>query len=95
MNVEYEQIGSIGLAQTNDRWLTLKRLLGETKVRDIECHLLTPEECKEKCPLIRVDDLEGGIWIPQGNSQNSMSFLFAYSDANTNTRRIIIFSFLH
>lgn len=34
-------------------------------MRDIECHLLTPDECKEKVPLVKVDDLEGGIWIPK------------------------------
>ena len=32
--------------------------------RDIECHLVTPEEAKKLCPIIRVDDLIGGIWIP-------------------------------
>lgn len=32
--------------------------------RDIECHLVTPSEAQELCPLLRVDDLIGGIWIP-------------------------------
>lgn len=30
----------------------------------MECELLTPKQCKEKCPLLNVDDLEGGLWIP-------------------------------
>lgn len=31
---------------------------------NIECELVTPEEIKEKCPIIKVDDLVGGLWIP-------------------------------
>lgn len=29
-----------------------------------ECHLVTPEEIKALCPLLKVDDLYGGLWIP-------------------------------
>lgn len=31
----------------------------------IECELLTPSQCKAKCPLIEVNDIIGGIWIPK------------------------------
>jgi hypothetical protein len=74
------------LAQTNDRWLTLKRLLAETKVRDIECHLLTPDECKEKCPLIRVDDLEGGNIMPNDYLNINLS-IFPQFERYMDTRR--------
>lgn len=30
----------------------------------IECEVLTPAQCQEKCPLLNVDDLFGGLWIP-------------------------------
>jgi pyruvate dehydrogenase phosphatase regulatory subunit len=60
--------------------LTLKRLLDESRVRDIECYLLTPEECKEKCPLIRIDDLEGGIWMPQDGIVSSNDLLNVFID---------------
>lgn len=32
--------------------------------RNIECHLVTPEEIQNLCPLLQVDDLVGGLWIP-------------------------------
>lgn len=32
--------------------------------RNIECYLVSPEEAKQLCPLLRVDDLIGGLWIP-------------------------------
>lgn len=25
---------------------------------------MTPEQCKEKCPLLNIDDILGGLWIP-------------------------------
>lgn len=31
---------------------------------NIECELVTPEEAKRKCPLLRIDDLKGGLFIP-------------------------------
>lgn len=31
----------------------------------IESELLTPAQCKVKCPLIEVNDIIGGLWIPQ------------------------------
>lgn len=32
--------------------------------RDIECHLVSPEEIQDLCPLLHTDDLVGGLWIP-------------------------------
>ncbi len=34
------------------------------RARGIETRLLTPDECKDKFPLIEIKDLEGGIWVP-------------------------------
>lgn len=31
----------------------------------IECELLTPAQCQERCPMLEVSDLIGGLWIPQ------------------------------
>lgn len=31
----------------------------------IECELLTPQQCLEKCPLIEISDIVGGLWIPK------------------------------
>lgn len=31
----------------------------------INCELVTPSECKDLCPLLNVDDIYGGIWMPE------------------------------
>ena len=51
-------MGSIGLATSRDRWHTIKRLVSETKTQGMECFLLSAEECLEKFPYMRVDDVE-------------------------------------
>ena len=33
--------------------------------RGIDCKLLSADECREKFPLLKVDDLEGGLWVPE------------------------------
>lgn len=30
----------------------------------LDCEILTPDQCKDKCPLLNTSDLYGGIWIP-------------------------------
>jgi glycine/D-amino acid oxidase-like deaminating enzyme len=32
--------------------------------QNIEVHLLSDKECFERFPYIRVDDIEGGMWVP-------------------------------
>lgn len=31
---------------------------------NIECEILTPGQCKEKCTILNTEDLLGGLWIP-------------------------------
>lgn len=35
------------------------------RVWGIECEILTPSQCREKCSIIETNDLLGGIWIPK------------------------------
>lgn len=31
---------------------------------NVDCEIVTPDQIKKICPLIEVDDLKGGLWIP-------------------------------
>ncbi|KAK9871456.1 hypothetical protein WA026_012830 [Henosepilachna vigintioctopunctata] len=42
-----------------------RRMKAQSVSWNIECELLSPEECKKKCSLLNVDDLIGGIWIAE------------------------------
>ncbi|XP_076649789.1 pyruvate dehydrogenase phosphatase regulatory subunit, mitochondrial [Halictus rubicundus] len=60
----WKQCGSLSLARTRDRMTVFRRMKAQSISRDIECHLVTPKQVQEICPLLRVDDLVGGLWIP-------------------------------
>lgn len=32
---------------------------------NIECELLSPEECKQRCPILNIEGVKGGLWIPE------------------------------
>ncbi|XP_023244971.1 pyruvate dehydrogenase phosphatase regulatory subunit, mitochondrial [Copidosoma floridanum] len=60
----WKQCGSLSLAKTGDRMTVFRRMKAQSVCHNIECHLVTPEEIKSICPLLKVDDLYGGLWIP-------------------------------
>lgn len=60
----WKQVGSLNLARVYDRMTYYKRMKSMGVASGIACKVLTPEECKEMCPLLEVSDLIGGFWIP-------------------------------
>ncbi|XP_022910768.1 pyruvate dehydrogenase phosphatase regulatory subunit, mitochondrial isoform X2 [Onthophagus taurus] len=60
----WKQCGSVNLARTMDRMFVFKRMKAQSVSWDIECELLTPDECKERCPILNIDGVKGGLWIP-------------------------------
>ena len=61
----WKQVGSLHVAQSKDRLFYFKRLKSESIHQNVECELITDKEkLKDLCPLLRVDDLEGGLWVP-------------------------------
>ncbi|KAH1023474.1 hypothetical protein HUJ04_012674 [Dendroctonus ponderosae] len=63
-NVEMKQCGSLNLAQTKDRLIALKRRVAYNLPTGLHCELLSNTEIQRKHPYLRVDDLEGGVWVP-------------------------------
>ncbi|XP_043501503.1 pyruvate dehydrogenase phosphatase regulatory subunit, mitochondrial [Polistes fuscatus] len=64
LSTGWKQCGSLSLARTRDRMTAFRRMKAQSVSRDIECYLISPEEVKQLCPLLRIDDLIGGLWIP-------------------------------
>ncbi len=54
--------GSIILAANPARWEYLKFMRTIFLTMGLEPELLTPSEIKERCPLVNVADLHGGMW---------------------------------
>ena len=66
----FRQNGSISLATHPGRFEELKRNASMAKVFDLRVDVIGPEEIKERYPLIAVDDVVGGIFIPSDGQAN-------------------------
>ncbi|XP_066152391.1 pyruvate dehydrogenase phosphatase regulatory subunit, mitochondrial isoform X1 [Euwallacea fornicatus] len=64
LSTGWKQCGSLNLARTRDRLVNFRRLKAQSVTWKLDCELLTPTQCKEKCSLLNIDDLYGGLWIP-------------------------------
>lgn len=57
-------VGSVEVAATPERWQELKRKRGLASAWGLEAHLITPEECAEKSPLLDHHKVYGGLYVP-------------------------------
>ncbi len=60
----WREVGSLRLACTPPRMEELSRQHGWAKTFGLPMDLLTPSECQERFPLMRSDDVLGGVWLP-------------------------------
>ncbi|XP_015909112.1 pyruvate dehydrogenase phosphatase regulatory subunit, mitochondrial [Parasteatoda tepidariorum] len=60
----FKSCGSLSLARTADRMIYFRHIAASAVARNIECHLLTPEEAQKHCPIISTEMLKGALWIP-------------------------------
>ena len=64
LSTGYRRCGGLTVARTPERMVQLRRTAATAVAFDLECELLGPEEAGERYPLVRIDDLEGAIWLP-------------------------------
>ncbi len=56
--------GAMSIAQEEGRWEELKRQATTAQLYDVKVEILNKDQIKDKVPLIKNDDLLGGIFIP-------------------------------
>ncbi len=66
----YKQNGALRLATHEARLEELKRGVSMARNFGLEAHVLSAGEVAERYPLIRSDDLAGGIWMPKDGQVN-------------------------
>jgi len=66
----WKRCGSVNVARTPERWIVYQRQAAMAKSFGIEVHLISPKEAAERWPLLRTDDLQGGLWFPQDGKAN-------------------------
>jgi glycine cleavage system T protein len=68
-----KQNGSLGVALTQERFEEFRRGASMAGTFDLEVHVLTPAECRDKHPMVETSDVVGGVFLPvdgQGDPAN-------------------------
>merc|ERR1719167_877157 len=60
-----EHCGSVNLAASQDRLISLQRRASGYRPTGVECHLINPKEIRDLHPYVNTDDILGGVWVPK------------------------------
>ncbi len=60
----WRQVGSLYVAQTQERMTHFRRMKSTAVGRQVECQILSVAEVAAHCPQMNTDDLKGGLWVP-------------------------------
>ena len=66
----WKQCGSVNVAATPQRLQLMQRQMARARSSGVEFEWLSPGEIAAKVPLLRTDDLAGGVWIPGDGRAN-------------------------
>ena len=66
----WKQCGSVNVAQTPVRVQMMRRQMARAQSFGIEFEWLTPADIAARVPVLRTDDLAGGVWIPGDGKAN-------------------------
>ena len=66
----WNNCGSLTVARTAERMTQLKRTAAVARAYGVECDVITPSEAGARWPLMRIDDLQGGVWLPGDGKAN-------------------------
>ncbi len=66
----WKQCGSVNVAKTHERMMTLRRQLALARSFGVECEEISPARAGELFAPLRTDDLAGAIWIPGDGKAN-------------------------
>ncbi|WP_428688573.1 GcvT family protein [Roseibium sp.] len=67
----WTECGSVTVARTDDRMTMLLRTAAAARAQGVEVEVITPEEAREKWPVMQVEDLKGGLWMPGDGKANA------------------------
>ncbi len=66
----WKQCGSVNVAATPQRLKVLKKQVSLARSFGVDVQLISPREVGERVPVLRTDDLHGGLWIPGDGKAN-------------------------
>src|SRR5271170_7288909 len=79
----FRQRGSISVATNSERLEELRRGASMAKTYGLEVHEVGRAEIRAKWPLLNVDDVAGGVWLPNDGQTNPIDTTMALIKAAT------------
>jgi 4-methylaminobutanoate oxidase (formaldehyde-forming) len=70
LSAGYKQCGGVTVARSEDRMTQLRRTAATAEAFNLECELLTADQAQARYPVMQVDDVVGGIWLPGDGKAN-------------------------
>src|SRR3954471_13391885 len=70
LSTGFKRCGGLTVARTEDRMTQLRRTAATAAAFDLECTLLSAEEALGRYPILRMEDLQGAIWLPGDGKAN-------------------------
>ena len=81
-NIGLHMTGGISVASAPARWEWLQSAYRVFQTIGIEdCYLMTPEEIREKCPIMDVSGVIGGLWADREGYVDTYGTVYAYAGA--------------
>ena len=84
LSAGYKRCGGVIVARTENRMTQLRRTAATAEAFDLECELLTPAQAQERFPLMQVEDVVGGIWLPGDGKANPTDLTMALAKGARN-----------
>ncbi|MBB5076200.1 GcvT family protein [Nonomuraea endophytica] len=66
----WKQCGSVSVARTAERMTQLRRTAAQARNYGVTAEIITPTQAQELWPVMRVDDVVGGVWLPGDGKAN-------------------------
>src|SRR6187399_2984022 len=66
----WKQCGSVNVAATRERMMTLRKQAALARSFGVEVEVIDARRAGELYPLLRTEDLQGGLWIPGDGKAN-------------------------
>ena len=80
--IDLHMTGGITVASVPERWEWLQSAYRIFQTIGIEdCHLMTPDEIREKCPIMDVTGVIGGLWADREGYLDTTGTVHAYAGA--------------
>ncbi len=77
----YRQTGGVWLAQTAERLLELRRIKAMGDRSGLSTEIVDAGEIHRRLPLLRTEDLAGGLWVEQDGQIDPVDLCMAYARA--------------